>query len=121
MTSLKRISHESNNTNDIPPFSARVVSFTIICIYTMTGEADTENQATMNEQTPLLQDHQSDQQKPDEPDKNRPGPKKVSWYIWRAFWTIAASLVLSIFIKGWIDAGSDVNVSTTPRYRLFSD
>jgi hypothetical protein len=81
----------------------------------MAQDGDAENQTnTNNEQTPLLEDHQSDQQ----PDQNEPEPeleqkrKRASWYVWRAFWTIVAALILAAFIKGWVDAGGDVDVST---------
>jgi hypothetical protein len=82
----------------------------------MAHDDDTENQTIIpsNEETPLLDDGQSDQQ----PDQKAPERKPASWYIWRIFWAIVAALVLAIFIKGWVDAGSDVNVGITTR-KLF--
>jgi len=41
----------------------------------------------------------------DVPEKER----KASWYIWRGFWFVLAALFLALFIKGWIDAGGDVD------------
>jgi uncharacterized membrane protein YraQ (UPF0718 family) len=77
----------------------------------MAAGSDAENQTNIDEQTPLLDDHQSDQQ-PDQPVENSKGgsEKNASWYIWRIFWAIVAALVLAVFIKGWIDAGGDVDV-----------
>lgn len=72
----------------------------------MALDRDAENQIDNNEQTPLLNDHQSDQQ-PDEDSHER---KQASWYAWRIFWGIVAILILVVFIKGWIDAGADVDV-----------
>ncbi|CAK7202062.1 hypothetical protein SEUCBS139899_004782 [Sporothrix eucalyptigena] len=36
-------------------------------------------------------------------------PRPTSWYLWRAAWTLVAAFVLFIFIKGWVDAGGDVD------------
>jgi len=83
-------------------------------------EGDAENQTIISnhEETPLLadahnqQDHDSDHQElEDVPEQKR---KQVSWYLWRVFWTIVAALILAAFIKGWIDAGSDVDVGFGP-------
>ncbi|KJR88189.1 mitochondrial carrier protein [Sporothrix schenckii 1099-18] len=35
--------------------------------------------------------------------------RPTSWYVGRAVWTLLAALVLFVFIKGWIDAGGDVD------------
>lgn len=79
---------------------------------------DEENRPDVNEETALLQDHQSDHQSGQEPEEqvDEEGvepkqPRKASWYIWRLLWVMFGALVLAVFIKGWIDAGSDVNVS----------
>lgn len=72
-------------------------------------DGDAENQANIDEETPLLNDRGSEEQ----PDKIDPEPKHASWYIWRTFWAIVAALVLVVFIKGWIDAGGDVDVGGT--------
>ena len=74
------------------------------------GEVDSENQTPSNEETPLLNNELSNEE--GEPDPKGTEPKQASWWIWRIFWVIVATLVLAVFIKGWIDAGSDVNVST---------
>lgn len=42
-----------------------------------------------------------------EPEKAR---SKTWYYAWRGFWVILATLVIAVFVKGWIDA-DDVNVS----------
>ncbi|KAL5328715.1 hypothetical protein ACEPPN_002218 [Leptodophora sp. 'Broadleaf-Isolate-01'] len=78
------------------------------------SERDTEQQRAAHEQTeqtPLLGDHQSGQQG----EADREGEDEVekrsrltSWWLWRGFWVIIASLVLAVFVKGWIDAGGDV-------------
>jgi hypothetical protein len=71
---------------------------------------DAENQTNINEQTALLDDHQSDQELDREPDQKGQERKNASWYLWRVFWVIVAALILAFFIKGWIDAGGDVDV-----------
>lgn len=81
----------------------------------MTLENDVETQAAHSESTPLLVGEQSGQPHPDQQENEK---KSARWYLWRAFWVIAAALVLAVFIKGWIDADGDVNVSATKRYRL---
>jgi uncharacterized membrane protein YraQ (UPF0718 family) len=78
----------------------------------MAVNGDEENQPVSNEQTPLLNDEQSD----DQADRDTEEPKQLgqaSWYVWRVFWVVVAALILAVFIKGWIDAGSDVNVRLT--------
>lgn len=78
----------------------------------MAANGDAENQAanTRNEETPLLVDRQSEQNDLDIPDEQHLQVKKLSWYLWRLFWGLIAALILGIFIKGWIDAGGDVDV-----------
>jgi hypothetical protein len=80
----------------------------------MAVEADSENQPVetvnaSNEETPLLNDRPSDDGPADDEDDQKPKEKKASWYIWRAFWTILAALVLALFIYGWVEAGGDVD------------
>jgi len=82
----------------------------------MAREGDAESQTSAHEQTPLLVDRPVEQDpepesEPEEDPKDVREPKRLSWYVWRVFWTLLAVLVLVVFIKGWIDAGSDVNVS----------
>ncbi|KAL2075874.1 hypothetical protein VTL71DRAFT_817 [Oculimacula yallundae] len=72
---------------------------------------DPEEQTAVHEQTeqsPLLGDRQSSQQV-DEEDEVEKGGRPASWWIWRGFWFILAVLVLTLFIKGWVDAGGDVD------------
>jgi len=85
----------------------------------MAHDGDPENQTNIesNEQTPLLDDHQSDQDPDQDPDQKGPEKKPASWYIWRIFWAIVAAFVLAVFIKGWVDAGGDVDVGSTT-YKL---
>jgi hypothetical protein len=72
-------------------------------------DVDTENQRpAVDEETPLLTSELTGEEQ--EPDPKEPEPTPASWWIWRVFWFIVAALVLALFIKGWIDAGSDVNV-----------
>ena len=80
----------------------------------MADEIDvvTENRtAPVDEETPLLiNDELTGEEQ--EPDPKKPEPTPASWYLWRIFWVIVGALILAVFIKGWIDAGSDVNVSS---------
>lgn len=62
------------------------------------------------EETPLLQ-NQSDIQQQTGDTNDQQGPKHLSFYAWRIFLLVAAVLVAVLFIKGWVDAGSDVDVS----------
>lgn len=76
----------------------------------MSHDGDLENQTSHNEETPLLSDERSDQQHVDqkEPEKRGSGS-----HFWRIFWALLAIVIFTVFIKGWIDAGSDVDVSVT--------
>jgi uncharacterized membrane protein YraQ (UPF0718 family) len=65
---------------------------------------------TSNEQTPLLSDPQPDEPEQQDQEVAEKKVRKASWYIWRIFWFIIAILILAAFIKGWIDAGGDVDV-----------
>ncbi len=100
----------------------------------MAVDTDPENQAGSNEQTPLLGDRRASGAPPEELHEQTPlldgqesaprdedaqaaqpelPPKKQrsrSWWLWRLFWTIVAVAILTVFIKGWIDA-DDVHVS----------
>jgi hypothetical protein len=78
-------------------------------IDTMARDGDAENQINVNQQTPLLDNNQSGQQ----PDQNDHEHKGAWWYVSRIFWAIVIALVLGVFIKGWIDAGGDTDVSAT--------
>ncbi|KAK0128328.1 hypothetical protein ONS95_000303 [Cadophora gregata] len=74
------------------------------------SERDTEDQAHVHEQTeqsPLLGDHQPGQQA-NVDDEVEKGGRTTSWWVWRGFWVLFGALVLSVFVKGWIDAGGDV-------------
>jgi hypothetical protein len=74
-------------------------------------EVDAENQAVaVDEETPLLNGGGELTNEEQEEDPKEPEPNWTSWWLWRIFWFIIATLVLAVFIKGWIDAGSDVNV-----------
>jgi hypothetical protein len=74
----------------------------------MTRENDVETQAGHTESTPLLVGEQSVQSHPEQQDNEK---RPARWYLWRIFWAVAVALVLVVFIKGWIDADGDVNVS----------
>jgi uncharacterized membrane protein YraQ (UPF0718 family) len=105
--SLNTISHElhkcKGGNDDLPSSDTTSINDK------MAHDSDAENQANINEQTSLLNDQEVDQQ----PDPKAHDQKKASWYIWRIFWVIVAALVLAVFIKGWIDAGGDVDVGAT--------
>jgi uncharacterized membrane protein YraQ (UPF0718 family) len=82
--------------------------------HTQDPETQTPIPSSSNEQTPLLSDpqpHEAEQQDEEVAEKK---VRKASWYIWRIFWFIIAILILAAFIKGWIDAGGDVDVCFTP-------
>ena len=83
----------------------------------MARESDAESQTHVDEQTPLIRDEQSveEQEQGHDQDQKVPEPRRASWYIWRAFWLILAALVLTVFIKGWVDAGGDVDVRIKSR------
>jgi uncharacterized membrane protein YraQ (UPF0718 family) len=88
----------------------------------MAQNQDAEGQAPIsnssNEQTPLLADPQPDQnveQQDEEVAEKK--VRKASWYIWRLFWFVIAALILAAFIKGWVDAGGDVDVGS-PRFNF---
>jgi len=77
--------------------------------------AENQTANTSNEETPLLVDQQIDQNL-DQNGLETPGHKKLesknfTWYLWRLIWILVAALVLGVFIKGWINAGGDVDVS----------
>lgn len=68
------------------------------------------DQTRHDEETPLLEEERGGEPQSDPPQK--PEPRKRSWYFWRVFWVLVAATVLAVFIKGWVDAGGDVDVST---------
>ena len=77
----------------------------------------TSNEETplIDEETPLLEDSQIDQQREQDDEEPKPEPGRASWWIWRVFWGMVTVLVLAAFIKGWIDAGGDVDVCSVDR------
>lgn len=81
----------------------------------MTRENDVETQAGSTENTPLLVGEQSGQS---HPDQQKDEKRSARWYLWRIFWAVAVAFVLVVFIKGWIDADGDVNVSAALRHLL---
>lgn len=72
----------------------------------MAHDGDVESPARDDERTPLLGDDQPDQ----EQDLKSNNSRQIGWYIWRISLAIVAAFILAVFIKGWIDAGSDVDV-----------
>lgn len=72
----------------------------------MAREGDVESQSNPHEETPLLNGEQSSP-RVDDPESE---PGRGSWSYWRLFWAVVAVVVAIVFIKGWIDAGSDVDV-----------
>ena len=93
--------------------------FDAVTTISMARESDAESQTHVDEQTPLIRDEQSveeqEQEQGHDQDQKVPEPRRASWYIWRTFWLILAALVLTVFIKGWVDAGGDVDVRIKPR------
>jgi len=88
----------------------------------MAHDDDIENETNVesSEETPLLRDPELSQDADEETDQEtdqKHEQKRASWYLWRIFWVILAALILTIFIKGWIDAGGDVDVrSINPQW-----
>lgn len=81
----------------------------------MAHEGDLESQTNHHEETPLLSEEQLDQQV----DQKEPQKRRGSWYLWRIFWAVVAIVVSTVFIKGWIDAGSDVDVGAMMSHSLY--
>ena len=80
------------------------------------SNVDMENQAAaLNEETPLLNGGARSDNEIQEEDPKEPGPSQVSWWLWRLLWFIVGALILAVFIKGRIHAGSDVNVGIAIR------
>ncbi|RFU28162.1 hypothetical protein B7463_g8171, partial [Scytalidium lignicola] len=69
----------------------------------MAQDGDVENQPSIDEETPLLVDQQESDQSSEQIESKQ--PSQLSWYAWRMFWGIIATVGLALFIKGWIDAG----------------
>ncbi len=75
----------------------------------MANPSDVEHQAEHTEETPLLHEDTSVPQHAD-----RDGPEKkrgITSYIWGILWAVFAVATTTIFVKAWIDGGSDVDVS----------
>lgn len=79
-------------------------------IETMAREADVESQNNPHEETPLLNGEPSNPSVEYPESESEPGRGQRSWSYWRLFWAVVAVVVAIVFIKGWIDAGSDVDV-----------
>lgn len=63
------------------------------------------------EQTALLGDHESGHEsEAASEDEPKPEGRRASWYLWRLFWVVVTAVTLGVFIKGWVDAGGDVEV-----------
>lgn len=77
----------------------------------MAGNDDAERQTSApraHEETPLLRPASAVEEEEEDP-KDIPDSRPVRWYVWRAAGTIAAVIVLVVFIKGWVDEGGDVD------------
>lgn len=79
----------------------------------MAVERNPESQTRANEETHLLVDPESQHHEEDADIKSGEN-SNASWYAWRLFWVIVAAVVIGVFVKGWIDSGSDVNVRIVP-------
>jgi len=78
----------------------------------MTAEGDSSDRTRPDEEAPLLQERQLSDDDEQSPTRKDTTPKTRSWYLWRIFWALLAVSVLAVFVKGWVDAGGDVEVST---------
>ncbi|CAG8960454.1 hypothetical protein HYFRA_00008173 [Hymenoscyphus fraxineus] len=70
-------------------------------------------QQPLDEETPLLVEQRS-QHEPEvsgdtASDSEPKQPRSRSWWLWRVFWGVVGCLVLALFVKGWVDAGGDVD------------
>ncbi|KAG9242653.1 mitochondrial carrier domain-containing protein [Calycina marina] len=76
-------------------------------------EIETESQSplrsgsTADEETPLLGSQDSTEVETDDEVEVKRRP--TSWWVWRGLWVIIATSVLALFIKGWVDAGGDID------------
>lgn len=77
----------------------------------MAINSDAENQPIVDEESPLLVNHQPEQQL-DQPENS---PKPTSFYVWRIVWVTLAALLIGVFIKGWIEGSDYANVGLTTR------
>lgn len=68
----------------------------------MSSRNDPEAHVRSDEQTPLLADQHPGTGHPEAEPTPETRPK--SWYAWRIFWAVLAIVVLTVFIKGWIDS-----------------
>lgn len=75
----------------------------------MAPAGDAENPIITNEHTPLLDANHADLQLGQSEQKHN----WATWYIRRIAFAIVAALILGIFVKGWIDAGGNVDVCAT--------
>jgi hypothetical protein len=84
----------------------------------MSRDADVESGTIANEgdreTEPLLGDrehseHREQQGHQEHEEHQERRTKPLSWYLWRMFWTVVATVCLAVFVKGWIDAGGDVD------------
>jgi hypothetical protein len=68
---------------------------------------DAETEAIVNEESPLLGPPTSDEEQPEQKEEQQ---SRGNVWFWRIFWLVLAALISAVFIKGWIDAGSDIDV-----------
>ena len=73
--------------------------------------------AAGDELTPLLHNlrqpsAESGEGQPGAIQEEAPPPAR-RYYAWHVVWVVAAALLAVVFVKGWIDAGADVNVGGT--------
>ena len=73
--------------------------------------------AAGDEHTPLLHNlrqpsAESGEGQPGAIQEEAPPPAR-RYYAWHVVWVVAAALLAVVFVKGWIDAGADVNVGGT--------
>lgn len=78
------------------------------------AESPPSHSRIQDEEAPLLEDESASLGHYSTVASESPAKHATSWYIWRIVWTLVAILILTVFVKGWIDAGRDVQVRIPP-------
>jgi hypothetical protein len=71
---------------------------------------DTENRTNVDEETPLLIERQPGPESEHDAEEEPKRTSHAGWWAWRVFWFVVVALVIAVFVKGWVDAGGDVEV-----------
>lgn len=74
------------------------------------NEEDTRNHTTRyDEESPLLGEQVNEGEAAADPETSAK-KSRARWYIKIIIWIIIAAAIAAVFIKGWVDAGGDVEV-----------